>query len=153
MELIIKEKKPIGEKELLQKVALLPEDIVNIIYEYVRDSVKIFLTKNMYIFNHYLVRSYIKKTNIEEYFRTTVRQDNDFVFKILLYENYRNWINIKQYYYKGQIFASYLYFIKSYCYDNYAEKCIEVINNFFIEQGLQKNKHKKKTIQYIKWTA
>ena len=48
MELIIKEKKPIGEKELLQKVALLPEDIVNIIYEYLREKVKIFLTKKCF---------------------------------------------------------------------------------------------------------
>jgi len=141
-----------NEKLLLQKVALLPEELVDIIYEYVLYKVKIFLTKDMYIFNHYLIRSFINRNKIEDYFRTTIRKDNDYVFKILLYENYKNWIAIKQYYYKGQIFLNYLYFIRAYCYDNYSEKCIEIIKKFFIEQGLQKNLHKKKTIHYIKWT-
>ena len=141
-----------NEKVLLEKVSKLPEELVDIIYEYVLYKVKIFLTKDMYIFNHYLIRGFIKRNKIEDYFRTTIRKDNDYVFKILLYENYKNWIDIKQYYYKGQIFANYLYFVRSYCYDNYSEKCIEIIKKFFIEQGLQKNQHKKKTIQYIKWT-
>lgn len=137
---------------LLKKVTMLPEELVDIIYEYVLYKVKIFLTKDMYIFNHYLIRSFIKRNKIEDYFRTTIRKDNDYVFKILLYENYKNWIEIKQYYYKGQVFLNYLYFVRAYCYDNYSEKCIEIIKKFFIEQGLQKNLHKKKTTQYIKWT-
>ena len=137
------------ERYLLENVNKLPEELVDIIYSYIPHKVTLFLTKNMYLFNHHLIRNYIKRYDIEEYFRTTIRKDNDFVFKIQLYENYRNWINLKQYYYKGQIFASYLYFINSYCYDNYSEKCIKVINNFFTEQGLRKNQLKKKIIQYI----
>lgn len=142
-----------NELTLLKNMSLLPEELVNMIYEYIPQRVKIFLTKNMYLYNHHLIRNYISRYKIEEYFRVIVRKDYDFVFRIILYENYWRWIELKQYYHKGIIFASYLYFIRTYCYDSESTKCINVINTFFLEQGLQKNLHKKKTIQYIKWKA
>lgn len=140
------------EKELLKRVQSLPEVLVDTIYEYMRNNVKIFLTKDKYLFNHHIIRSLVNRKNTEEYFRAPIKRDNDFVFKVLLFENHRRWIEIKKYYHKGCIYLNYLYFIRAFCYDNESIKCIKIIDEFFEEQGLQKNQHKKKIIEYIKWT-
>ena len=139
------------EYKILRKTKKLPRELKDIIFEYIPEKVRIFLNKTLYLANHYLVRSYIPHDNIELYYRSLVRQDNNFVFRLILFENYWRWINIRQYYYKGSIFLNYLYFIRAYCIENEAIKCIEVINNFFKQVGLEKNLHKKKVIQYIKW--
>ena len=49
--------------------------------------------------DHHLIRQYVEKRKIEQYIRDMVIQDNDFVFKHLLLENYKRWINMKKYYF------------------------------------------------------
>ena len=80
-----------------------------------------------------------------------IRQDNDFVFKQLIVENYNRWINMKKYYYKECIFSNYIYFLESYAIDNESTKCRNLIIDLFQEEGLSKNRHKKNTIRYIRW--
>jgi hypothetical protein len=80
-----------------------------------------------------------------------VRQDNDFVFKRLLEENYIRWLNMKDYYYKNGVHSNYIVFLESYAIDNESSKCRKIISDFFLEQGLSKNQHKKNTIRYIRW--
>jgi hypothetical protein len=82
-----------------------------------------------------------------------VRQDNDFVFNLLLVENYKRWLNMKKYYYKECIYGNYVNFLESYAIDNKSLKCRKLIINFFEEQGLNKNQHKKNIIRYIRWTT
>jgi hypothetical protein len=100
--------------------------------------------------NHYLIRRFIDKRQIEQYIRTMIRQDNDFVFKHLLVENYDRWINMKKYYYKESIYRHYLYFLESYAIDNNSTKCRKILCNLF-EEALSKNQHKKNTLRYIRW--
>jgi hypothetical protein len=132
-------------------IKLLPDELEDIVYSYIPKSITIFLTKKKYIEQHHLIRSFINKKNIENYIRSMVRQDNDFVFKLLLSENYNRWLNMKKYYYKECIFANYLIFLESYAIDNDSKKCRNLIINLFEEEGLSKNRHKKNTIKYIRW--
>ena len=65
----------------------LPLELIDIIYSFVPLEVKAFLTKNNYREYHGLLREKIGK-KIENYIRHTIRQDNDFVFNRILYDNY-----------------------------------------------------------------
>jgi hypothetical protein len=137
----------------LENVDKLAFELVDIIYSYIPKSVTIFLTQKNYIKEHYLLRNFINKRYIEQYIRTMVRQDNEFVFNLLLVENYKRWLNMKKYYYKECIYGNYVNFLESYAIDNKSLKCRRLIINLFEEQGLNKNQHKKNVIRYIRWTT
>jgi len=137
----------------LENVDKLSDELIDVIYSYIPKSVTIFLTKKNYIKEHYLLRNYINKRYIEQYIRTMVRQDNEFVFNLLLVENYKRWLNMKKYYYKECIYGNYINFLESYTIDNKSLKCRKLIINLFEEQGLNKNQHKKNIIRYIRWTT
>jgi predicted cation transporter len=137
----------------LANVDKLSYELIDIIYSYIPKSVTIFLIRENYIKEHYLLRSVINKRYTEQYIRTMVRQDNDFVFNLLLVENYNRWLNMKKYYYKECIYGNYINFLESYAIDNKSLKCRKIIIKLFEEQGLNKNQHKKNVIRYIRWTT
>ena len=80
-----------------------------------------------------------------------VYEDNDFVFNLLLVENYKRWFAMKKYYYKECIYCNYLIFLESYALEHNATKCKQLLGNLFEEEGLYKNRHKKNLVKYIKW--
>ena len=129
----------------------LSYELIDIIYSYIPKSVTICLTQTNYIKEHHLLKNIIIKRNIEQYIRTMVRQDNDFVFQLLLVENYKRWLNMKKYYYKECIFSNYLMFLESYAIDNQSTKCIKLLTDLFEQEGLSKNRHKKNANRYIRW--
>jgi hypothetical protein len=136
----------------LKNVNNLPYELIDIIYEYLPKSVTIFLTKKNYLQEHYLIiKKYINGERIENYIRTMIRQDNDFVLRQLLVENYRRWLNMTKCYYKTCIYTNYITFLESYAIDNESIKCRKLIIDFFEELGLRKNQHKKNVIKYIRW--
>jgi hypothetical protein len=132
-------------------VNLLPDELEDIVYSYIPKCVTIFLTKQNYLREHYLIKKFIKIKNTENYIRSMVRQDNDFVFTQLLVENYNKWLNMKKYYYKECIFGNYLMFLESYAIDNDSVKCRKILFDLFKKESLSKNKHKKNTNKYIRW--
>ena len=134
-----------------KNINLMTNDVLKIIYAYIPKTVTIFLNKEYYLEEHYLIRKYINKNNIEKYMRTMLRQDNTFVFKQLILENYKRWLNMKNYYYKECIYINYLKFLESYAIDNQSTKCRQLIVELFQEQGLDKKQHKKNTTRYIRW--
>jgi hypothetical protein len=138
-------------KNFFMNVKTLPDELEDKVYSYMPKSITIFLTKKNYIEGHHLIRSFINRNNIENYIRSMIRQDNDFVFKQLLVENYNRWLNMRKYYYKECIFSNYIYFLESYAIDNESIKCRNLIIDLFQEEGLSKNRHKKNTIRYIRW--
>lgn len=139
------------KNDFFKNVDSLPDVIIDIIYSYIPKVVTIFLTKENYLKDHHLIRQIINKRKIEQYIRCMVRQDNDFVFKQLLVENYKRWLNMKKYYYKESIYSNYVNFLDSYAIDNDSTKCRKIIQELFKELGLSKNQHKKNTIRYIRW--
>ena len=141
--------------DFLKNIGSLPDELILIIKIYIPKTTMVFLTKENYVQYHYLLKEYINKKNknIEKYFRTMVRQDNDFVFKELLVENYKKWFSMKNYYYNNCIYRNYITFIESYAIENESIKCREMIIKLFEELGLSKNQHKKNIIKYIRWKA
>lgn len=139
--------------DFFKNINKLPEALVNEIELYVPNIVKVFLNKKTYITNHLLIKNYIEPLNREQYIRTMIRQDNDFVLKQLLYENYNRWLLIKNYYYKTGIHSNYIVYLHAYSIDNDSPKCKKILETFFQEQGFYKNQHKKNNIRYIKWTT
>lgn len=137
--------------DILTNTSLLPMELLDIIYSYIPERVIIFLTKKKYLQYHHTIKNYINKKNIENYIRTTIRQDNEFVFGQMLLENWYKWLSMKQCYYKHCIYSNYLIFLGAYCLENESVKCRKIIQEFFEKQGLSKNKHKKKAVKYIKW--
>jgi len=138
----------------LKNINSLPDVLIDEIYLYIPKTVTLFLSKKNYLQDHYLLKNYINKQqkNIEYYFRAMIRQDNDFVLKQLLVENFEKWFNMKNYYYKTISYPNYLAFIQTYALENESTKCNLLILSIFEEQGISKNRHKKNVNKYIRWT-
>ena len=134
-----------------QNINNLPKELYLIVDSYIPAIAKIQLNKELYVKYHHLFRDCINRKQLENYIRTTVRQDNDFVFDQLLNENYKRWINMKKYYYKNCIYSNYIIFLESYAIDNESTKCRKKIVDLFQELGLSKNQHKKNITKYIRW--
>ena len=130
----------------------LPEELKFIVSSYVPEAAKIFLNKELYFKYHHLFRDYINRKKLENYIRTTIRQDSDFVFNQLLLENRTKWFNMKKYLYQDCIYANYIYFLKLYCVENQSAKCKKIIDLLLFKLGLSKNQHKKNIIRNIRWT-
>jgi hypothetical protein len=134
---------------IINLVNKLPTDIVGIIEEYVPKKEFTFTNKTNYDLYHHLIKPTIK--TYEMYIRDTIRRDNNFVFEMIVRENYLKWFEIKNYTYKNYEFKNYVYFVINYCIENESTKCRDFIIDFLEELGLYKNQHKKNFVNYIKW--
>ena len=134
---------------IINLVNKLPTDIVGIIEEYVPKKEFTFTNKTNYDLYHHLIKPTIK--TYEMYIRDTIRRDNNFVFEMIVRENYLKWFEIKNYTYNNYEFKNYIYFVINYCIENESNKCRNFITEFLQELGLYKNQHKKNFVKYIKW--
>lgn len=123
-------------------------EILDNIYAYISDEVKMYLSKKNYI----NLRSNKKVSNISENFiRNVVRKDYSFLFQYLLNDNYNRWFKMKNYLYHNCIYANYIIFLENYCIEYRSNRCLNVIINLFDTLGLKKKKHKKNNIKYLRW--
>jgi len=132
-------------------ISRLPEELVPVIYDFIPLKTLIFLNKKMYLKNHKLVRKFIQRSQYENYIRAMVRRDNDFVFGLLIQENFERWLFFKKYTYKTTLFSNYIYFLLEYCIENESDKCKQIVNRYIVNSGLSQNQHKKNTIKSIRW--
>jgi len=130
----------------------IPSELKNDIYSFLPEIVTLFLNKDYYVTNHPVVRKYIKKNEYENYIRAMIRQDNHFVFGLLIAENFERWLFFKKYVYKKTMFSNYIYFLQEYCIINESDKCKQIVKSYLINSGLSKNQHKKNTSMNIRWT-
>ena len=140
-------------KLLLNNINKLPNELVSLIESYVPQVVKIFWNKSLYESSHTLLQQYlsIHNKNVEEYIRSIIRKDYDFVFSRLLVDNVDRWIKLRNYLYRDCIFMNYLIFLNSYCIDHNSRKCWALLQQILEKLGFSKNQHKKNLIKYIKW--
>uniref|UniRef100_A0A6C0I8G0 Uncharacterized protein n=1 Tax=viral metagenome TaxID=1070528 RepID=A0A6C0I8G0_9ZZZZ len=140
-------------KQLLNNINKLPNELVSLIESYVPPVVKLFWTKELYESCHKLLQQYlsIHNKNIEEYIRSIIRKDHDFVFSRLLVDNLDRWTNLRNYLNKDCIYVNYLVFLNSYCIDHNSHKCRALLQQILEKLGFSKNQHKKNLIKYIKW--
>lgn len=134
---------------MITHIVKMPEVIVNIIKEYIPKKSLVFTNKTHYILYHAFIKTHI--TNFENYIRDTIRRDNEFVFEMIMRENYKKWYEIKNYKYKNMIFKNYFYFVINYCIENDSNNCRNIINEIIKQHGLCKNLHKKNIVKYIRW--
>ena len=151
MDVIKNNKNNKNNKNIFYYIDKLPFYIINEIKKYISDKNLIFINREKYLANHYLIRQYIPGIKFENYIRNILYRDFDFIFKQLIEENYLNWLEIKDYMYKNIIYKNYIYFIKGFCIEHNSEKCRITINNFLEKLGLCKNQHKKNTSKHIRW--
>ena len=133
----------------MEIIKSLPDDLVRYIKNFIPKIVFVFTNKTNYNLYHPLIKPLIK--DYESYIRCMIRQDNEFVFKKIIEENYSKWYENRQYKYKNMIFNNYLYFVMNFCIENDSNNCRKVISDFLKEHGLGKNLHKKNVVKYIKW--
>jgi len=134
----------------------IPDVLLNEIFQYIPKKEKLFLNKSYYLNGHHDIFLYIKKRGIENFIRTMVRKDNDFIIYNLLIENHLKWLQMTRYYYNKCIYQNYVYFLHSYSLDNESTKCRNVIQEFLErlnknKLGFNENQHKKKPYKYIEW--
>lgn len=134
---------------IMNQINKLPNDVLNIIKEYLNYHSLVFLNKTYYDLYHYSIKE--KITKYESYIRYIIKRDYYYVFNKVIRENFDNWIDIRKYRYKYMIFNSYIYFIMHFCMEECSEKCTKVLLNIFKERNFGKNLHKKKVVKYIKW--
>ena len=135
----------------LQKLSLLPDDILQIIKEYIPNSFLIFVNKHFYRNYHFLIKTLIPKKNYEKYIRHVIRNDNDFSFQNILNDNIKHFIKIKNYKYKNIIYNYYTNFLSEFCIQNNSNKCRNVLKEYLKLDVLCKNRHKKNTNIHIRW--
>lgn len=137
-----------NQKDLLQNIYKLPDELIFYeIYQYIPKQITMFLSKTNYKQEHHLLKQYIRKNQIENYYRAMIRQDNDFVVVQLLDENKHKWSNMRSYYYKSCIYPNYLTFLEYYAIEHESTKCRMAINNMSKELGLKSQP--KNILKYI----
>lgn len=136
--------------DILNNILKLSCDIINLIKNFICIKYITFTNRENYNLFHIHIKKYIHNSN--NYILDTIKRDNDFVFNLIVRENYMKWYENNQYIYKNMIFKNKIYFIIYYCIENQSINCKNIVNLFLKEHGLNKNLHKKNIVKYIKWT-
>jgi hypothetical protein len=135
----------------VKQIRDLPDDVINVIFEFIPYNNLICVNSYYYNLYHYLIKNDIQL--FESYIRDMIRRDNNFVFKQLIRENIENWIRNRQYRYKNMVFSNYIYFVLHFCIENKSERCRTILVEEFAKRDLCRNLHKKNVIKYIKWIS
>ena len=132
---------------VLENIYLLPKELKDIIFAFVDNKQKIFVTKEYYLKYHNLL--VIPKYN--SYLRFNIRHDNDFVLNQLIKENFNLWIKPKNIKYKNTVYPSYINYIQALSIEYSSMRCKKKIEDFD-KARLEKKIPKKNRIKNIKWT-
>lgn len=134
----------------MQFLQFLPDDILHIIFNYIKPYHKIFINKYYYIKYNYLIDNYIN-TSYESYIRDIIRYNAVFVFERILERHFAKWIIPNRYIYNNNIFNNYISFLLAFAQANKAFKCLELINLKLIESKLKKVCCKNTRTKNKKW--
>jgi len=109
--------------DILKRISILPDELINIIHQYLPTSTLIWLTKRHYSMYHRHVVSKSLKIDRDSYMRHLLRNDLDFLFNMQLRENADKWKASKKYIYKKKVYKNYFEFIWELSTENEATKC------------------------------
>ena len=138
------------QKIEINNIIMLPDELINHIYDYINPISLIFTSKENYFKYHYLLKEKIKD-RYESYIREIIRRDNIFSMRVIINENIKIWNNIKKYRYKNILYNSYFDFLLQYALNNYSNKIANLILETTENNGLKKNTHKKNIKINSKW--
>ena len=132
------------------EIRKLPEDVIYIIYSWIPKTNLIHLNKNNYSNNHYLITTKFSNINkVETFTRKIIRNDWNYVFKIILNENFDKWMRMKKYIYASSIFENYIFFLLYFANENNSSLCKEIIKEK-IQVKVNKKWHKNIKLKYYK---
>lgn len=131
----------------MSQFATLPNEIIDVIYQFIPKHLLVFTSWNYYDNYHYLLKPFIK--NYESYLRYIIRRDHDFIFSKVIDENCNNWIKIKYYLYNNNIFSDYTFFLLHYSIENQSDKCKLLLKELIAKLYKNKNQPKKNNTKYI----
>lgn len=149
---------------MFNKIKILPNDLISMIYNFIPEPVLIFTNKNnfikhypnylKYIFNKSCIKSIkLKNINIHHYIKNLLQNDKSFILDNLLNIYFGKFISMKKYNYDSMRFATYyhcLQYLSKFVYK--AKKCDIVMHDKLVLNGMNKNKYKKVKIINNIWT-
>lgn len=128
-----------NNKFKLLNVLNLPEDMVNVIKEFVPYKYLIFTNRRNYYLYHSLLRNNIIGNQFESYVRDMIRRDNDMGFHEIIKENIHIWNRTQNYEYKHHKYNNYTLFLLDYCIENESNKCRILIKEYMKPNLSQKS--------------
>jgi hypothetical protein len=136
-------------KDILDSVDKLPDELIKVIYDFLPRFILANLSKKNYIKYHLYISKRI--INYDSFIRSCIRNENDMVFYYNVIENNKKWLNKKKYIYNNNIFANYGFFLMHFCIEQKADKCKNILCDFWEQHGLCQNRHKKIVSKHIRW--
>jgi hypothetical protein len=117
---------------------IIPEEIQDLIYDYLPTRVKLTLTKETYSEYH---RRHFDPRNYS-YIRDMLRKDSNYVISQLLNENGSEWLGRRKYKYNNKMYKNYIDFLDDFCIQNNSTKCRQLL-----QMCMSQNQYKKTSIQ------
>lgn len=134
-------------------IDLLPSEILDIIFEKLLSSQKIFLNKKYYNKYHYLVKNIIEPKMYETYLRDIIRFDYVIVFNEIIKEKFQYWmVYNKSIKYQNFIFTNYFSYI-NYLVNKYNSFKIkeQIISNLIKNNCINKWQDNPKNLKRNQW--
>lgn len=124
--------------ELIEKFNLCVE-IREIIKSYIPKSVSLWLTKDSYETDHYILQPILNnKRMYENYLRMIARKDMYYPFELILQSHDLSlWAN-KKYYFKGVKYHNYIHFLDSFLFDNDSCICRDILFTYVYRKKYKK---------------
>jgi len=129
----------------------LPNELLNIIFDYLDISVKVSLNKYYYNKYNYILQKNFTFERYNSLVRDIIRNDYIFIFKHIILENFEKWVKLVKYNYKNIIYENYITFLIYYCNKKSSNKCKNIIYDFLNKSGIKKTSLKNNKIKYNKW--
>lgn len=135
------------DKSILYLYDLFPNEILELIWDFVPLETKVYVTKKYYEKYHEKILYPKIKPHYSSFIRYTVRENMYYVFQMHL--NYYNlWLSMRNWKYQKQIFCNFADYVSFISSKN--GKILYLLKDF--EKEHDKNKHRNKRIKYNKWT-
>ena len=110
---------------LYEKISILPDDIIQLIFKNIALKKLIFLNKEFYLRLNYLIDGIIN-TRYNSYVKDIIRNNAAFVFTQILNRQYSNWMICRNYTHTNLIYENYVHFLLNFCKNHHAIKCYNI---------------------------
>ena len=116
----------------------LPDELKRLIFEFIQIKVKIILNKFFYIslfdkhyiyLKHSICNGIYRKFSFNTYIERLIKNDCNFIFKLMIKKEIFIWGNKKRYKYKGKNYKNYISFLKYLCIKNESNRCYNIIKD------------------------
>lgn len=125
---------------------ILNDDVISVIKDFLPAEKRVWLTKEDYIKYHPIIKTLIPDDYYDTYIHEMIKHDYSFVFTQILAEQFDKFHNWKQFEKNGNIYHSYLIYLRDFCLKKNAIKCANVIDNIASKKGFSSNWFKRRGI-------